>query len=51
MLPRRLSELPAATSEDSGVQRLAAQQFGREGWSRPDSHGCKTIDVELQLHG
>ena len=33
------------------VQRLVAQQFSRQDWSRPDSQGCQMVEAQLQLHG
>ena len=33
------------------VQRLVAQQFSRDDWSRPDNPGCQMVRAQLQLHG
>ncbi len=33
------------------VQRLVAQQFTRQDWSRADNHGCQMVEASLQLHG
>jgi hypothetical protein len=33
------------------VQRLVAQQWARQDWSRPDSQGCQMVQDQLQLHG
>ncbi len=32
------------------VQRLVAQQFSRDDWSRPDNQGCQMVEAQLQLH-
>lgn len=37
--------------QTKSVQRLVAQQFAREDWSRPDSQGCQMVQAELQLLG
>jgi hypothetical protein len=37
--------------QTANVQRLVAQQFARQDWSRPDSQGCQMVQAELQLHG
>lgn len=33
------------------VQRLVAQQFARQDWSRADNQGCQMAQAQLQLHG
>ena len=33
------------------VQRLVAQQFSRQDWSRADSQGCQMVEARLQLLG
>jgi Transposase DDE domain len=37
--------------QTANVQRLVAQQFARQDWSRPDSQGCQMVQDWLQLHG
>jgi len=37
--------------QTANVQRLVAQQFARQDWSRPDSQGCQMVEDQLQLHG
>jgi hypothetical protein len=37
--------------QTKNVQRLVAQQFGRQDWSRPDNQGCQMIEASLQLQG
>ncbi|WP_235823420.1 transposase [Azohydromonas sediminis] len=37
--------------QTKNVQRLVAQQFARQHWSRPDSQGCQMVEGQLQLHG
>jgi hypothetical protein len=37
--------------QTANVQRLVAQQFGRQDWSRPDSQGCQMVEAHLKLHG
>jgi hypothetical protein len=37
--------------QTKNVQRLVAQQFARQDWSRPDSQGCQMVEAQLQLHG
>ena len=37
--------------QTANVQRLVAQQFTRQDWSRPDNHGCQMVEDQLQLHG
>ncbi len=37
--------------QTANVQRLVAQQFARQDWSRPDNQGCQMVEDELQLHG
>ncbi|WP_235823469.1 transposase, partial [Azohydromonas sediminis] len=37
--------------QTQNVQRLVAQQFARQDWSRPDSQGCQMVEAQLQLHG
>jgi hypothetical protein len=37
--------------QTANVQRLVAQQFTRQDWSRPDSQGCQMVEDWLQLHG
>ena len=37
--------------QDAMVQRLVAQQFARQDWSRPDNQGCQMVEASLQLHG
>ena len=37
--------------QTKNVQRLVAQQFAREDWSRPDNQGCQMVQAQLQLHG
>jgi hypothetical protein len=37
--------------QTKNVQRLVAQQFTREDWSRPDNQGCQMVQAQLQLHG
>ncbi|WP_154402285.1 transposase, partial [Ornithinimicrobium cavernae] len=37
--------------QTQNVQRLVAQQFSRQDWSRPDSQGCQMVEASLQLHG
>jgi hypothetical protein len=37
--------------QTKNVQRLVAQQFGRQDWSRPDNQGCQLVEARLQLHG
>ena len=35
----------------SNVQRLVAQRFARQDWSRPDNQACQMVEDWLQLHG
>lgn len=37
--------------QTKNVQRLVAQQFSRQDWSRPDHRGCQMVEAMLQLHG
>ena len=37
--------------QTANVQRLVAQQFSRQDWSRPDNQGCQMVEAQLQLHG
>jgi hypothetical protein len=37
--------------QTQNVQRLVAQQFSRQDWSRPDNQGCQMVEASLQLHG
>ena len=37
--------------QTKNVQRLVAQQFSRQDWSRPDRQGCQMVEAQLQLHG
>ena len=37
--------------QTANVQRLVAQQFTRQDWSRPDSQGCQMVEDHLQLLG
>jgi hypothetical protein len=37
--------------QTANVQRLVAQQFARQDWSRPDNQGCQMVEDWLQLHG
>ena len=37
--------------QTANVQRLVAQQFARQDWSRPDNQGCQMVEDQLQLHG
>jgi hypothetical protein len=37
--------------QTKNVQRLVAQQFARDDWSRPDSQGCQMVQAQLQLQG
>jgi hypothetical protein len=37
--------------QTKNVQRLVAQPFAREDWSRPDNQGCQTVQAQLQLQG
>ena len=37
--------------QTANVQRLVAQQFARQDWSRADNHGCQMVESQLQLHG
>ena len=37
--------------QTANVQRLVAQQFARQDWSRPDSQGCQMVEGHLQLLG
>lgn len=37
--------------QTKNVQRLVAQQFARQDWSRPDNQGCQMVEASLQLHG
>ena len=37
--------------QTTNVQRLVAQQFTRQDWSRPDSQGCQMVEAQLQLQG
>ncbi len=37
--------------QTKNVQRLVAQQFARQDWSRPDNQGCQMVEAQLQLHG
>jgi len=37
--------------QTKNVQRLVAQQFARDDWSRADSQGCQMVQASLQLHG
>jgi len=37
--------------QTKNVQRLVAQQFARDDWSRADNHGCQMVEAELQLQG
>jgi len=37
--------------QTKNVQRLVAQQFARQDWSRPDKQGCQMVQTSLQLQG
>ena len=37
--------------QTANVQRLVAQQFARQDWSRADNQGCQMVEDQLQLHG
>jgi hypothetical protein len=37
--------------QTKNVQRLVAQQFASQDWSRPDNQGCQMVEAQLQLHG
>ena len=37
--------------QTQNVQRLVAQQFSRQDWSRADNQGCQMVEAQLQLHG
>jgi hypothetical protein len=37
--------------QTKNVQRLVAQQFARQDWSRADNQGCQMVEATLQLHG
>ena len=37
--------------QTANVQRLVAQQFARQDWSRPDNQGCQMVEDQLQLQG
>ena len=37
--------------QTANVQRLVAQQFSRQDWSRPDNQGCQMVEAQLQRHG
>jgi len=37
--------------QTKNVQRLVAQQFCRQDWSRPDNQGCQMVEAMLQLQG
>ena len=37
--------------QTENVQRLVAQQFAQDDWTRADSQGCQMVEVQLQLHG
>lgn len=37
--------------QTKNVQRLVAQQFSRQDWSRADNQGCQMVEASLQLHG
>ena len=37
--------------QTANVQRLVAQQFSRQDWSRADNQGCQMVEDWLQLHG
>ena len=37
--------------QTTNVQRLVAQQFARQDWSRPDNQGCQMVEAQLLLHG
>lgn len=37
--------------QTKNVQRLVAQQFARQDWSRADNQGCQMVEASLQLHG
>jgi hypothetical protein len=37
--------------QTANVQRLVAQQFARQDWSRADNQGCQMAEDWLQLHG
>ena len=37
--------------QTGNVQRLVAQQFARDDWSRPDKQGCQMVQTSLQLQG
>ena len=37
--------------QTANVQRLVAQQFARQDWSRADGQGCQMVEAQLQLHG
>jgi hypothetical protein len=37
--------------QTANVQRLVAQLFARQDWSRPDNQGCQMVEDQLQLHG
>ena len=37
--------------QTKNVQRLVAQQFARQDWSRPDSQGCQMVEDWLLLQG
>ena len=50
-LERREQPYLLRLRQTANVQRLVAQQFARQDWSRADNQGCQMVEDWLQLHG
>ena len=50
-LERREQPYLLRLRQTANVQRLVAQQFARQDWSRADNQGCQMAEDWLQLHG
>jgi len=50
-LEERRLPYPLRLRQTKNMQRLVAQQFTRDDWSRPDRKGCQMVQAQLQLHG
>jgi hypothetical protein len=50
-LERRKQPYLLRLRQTANVQRLVAQQFARQDWSRADNQGCQMAEDWLQLHG
>ena len=51
MLEQRAQPYLLRLRQTANVQRLVAQQFARQDWSRADGQGCQMVEAQLQLHG